>query len=242
MTRRLQPPAAGKLADKDAERARQNHADRIRELQGIPIVGGKVIEGIELAAGVTTPVAHGLGRRARVLLSPPRGGHAVLVVPAAAMTPVASSNWFHPNGTQDYWLSDAATQLIHAPLTGLMVGTRVVGMQLSFFAAAAANPTIGFYGAAGGASGGLVTPTVAWTAPGTAAWEQLTAEYDQVITAANWYVTISCPTSGDRVRGLYVTVESGAPAVEEVRSASHDPSRYFVLRSSTECTVDAWCF
>ena len=73
MTRRLRGPIAVRL-EGEAERARQNHEDRITELQKLPATGLEVKPDISLANGVVTQVAHGLGRRPQlVLLSPPRG-------------------------------------------------------------------------------------------------------------------------------------------------------------------------
>jgi hypothetical protein len=62
------------LADRDADRVRRNHAEAIAELQGTPGAGARVIEGVELADGVETPVPHGLPRAPRwVQASAPRG-------------------------------------------------------------------------------------------------------------------------------------------------------------------------
>lgn len=70
MPRRLQPPAPVRLADADAERVRRSHAEAIRELQAVPIVGGSLVRDIELPDGVNVPVPHGLGRKAAVFISP----------------------------------------------------------------------------------------------------------------------------------------------------------------------------
>lgn len=53
------------LGDPVAERVRQDHAAAITELQGLPAVNLRIIPDVELADGVATPVAHGLGRPAR---------------------------------------------------------------------------------------------------------------------------------------------------------------------------------
>lgn len=56
-----------------AERVRRDHHEAIRELQDSPLASARVIQGVELESGAETPVAHGLGRRPRiVLVSPPR--------------------------------------------------------------------------------------------------------------------------------------------------------------------------
>lgn len=70
--RRFTPPAPAKLVDETAETVRRNHEQRITELQAEPILGGKWVRDVELLDGVATPVAHGLGRRPYVLMSPPR--------------------------------------------------------------------------------------------------------------------------------------------------------------------------
>lgn len=63
---------AGKLADAAAERIRQVTDQRIREIQSVPILGGKLIKDVELADDVDVTVAHGLGRTPAYFLSPPR--------------------------------------------------------------------------------------------------------------------------------------------------------------------------
>lgn len=73
MSRRLHAPVNVRLADDAAERVRLSHESRIREIQSVPIVQGRIFRDVVLAAGVVTPVAHGLGRRAAIFLSPPRG-------------------------------------------------------------------------------------------------------------------------------------------------------------------------
>jgi hypothetical protein len=70
MVNRLIPPTAVRLDDDKAERVRRNHDERIRELQAVPVVRGNLIKGIELADATTTPISHGLGRRATVFVSP----------------------------------------------------------------------------------------------------------------------------------------------------------------------------
>ena len=62
------------LNDRDADRSRRDHAEAIAELQRLPAVGLRVIEGISLADGIVTLVPHGLGRPALfVRESCPRG-------------------------------------------------------------------------------------------------------------------------------------------------------------------------
>ena len=61
------------LLDPTLERVRKNLVDAVRELQGVPVSQGVLLRDVELEDGVETPVAHGIGRRAVVLTSPPRG-------------------------------------------------------------------------------------------------------------------------------------------------------------------------
>lgn len=56
----------------DLERIRRNLVDVARELQGMRVLR-TIREGVQLADGVATPIAHNLGRRAFVLPSPVRG-------------------------------------------------------------------------------------------------------------------------------------------------------------------------
>ncbi len=61
------------LADSDVERVRRNHHDALAELQGLPLAGARILRDVSLVDGVATPIAHGLGRAAFVVNSPPRG-------------------------------------------------------------------------------------------------------------------------------------------------------------------------
>jgi len=65
-----------KLADEMVERVRRNFFDAIAELQRGLFARAKVIKDVTLADGVTTPIAHGLGRPVLVLPTPPRGATA----------------------------------------------------------------------------------------------------------------------------------------------------------------------
>lgn len=70
-TKRFKPSAPVKLADASAERARQNADERIRELQAVPIVAGKLLKRVFLADDTITPVPHGMGRPVSTFVSPP---------------------------------------------------------------------------------------------------------------------------------------------------------------------------
>lgn len=70
--RRFHPPERLKLEDKTAERVRHSHDEAIRELQDVPLLGGKLIENVEIPDATSVPVFHGLGRLPRVFVSPPR--------------------------------------------------------------------------------------------------------------------------------------------------------------------------
>ncbi len=70
MAKRFQAPPVIKLADSEAERVRRSHDERIRELQAVPIVRGSLIRDISLPDGSNVAVAHGLGRKAAIFLSP----------------------------------------------------------------------------------------------------------------------------------------------------------------------------
>lgn len=63
-----------KLDDTTAERVRREHHDAIQEVQQAPALAIKTIAGQQLANGVTTPIAHTLGRSpVFVTASIPRG-------------------------------------------------------------------------------------------------------------------------------------------------------------------------
>ena len=62
------------LDDEKAERCNRNHRERIDELQSVPIVGARLVLGIDLADGVATPVPHKLGKLYTVAIpTAPRG-------------------------------------------------------------------------------------------------------------------------------------------------------------------------
>lgn len=70
----LTPPLVVQLADVDAERVRNNHEQRIRELSELPGARSKIIPNVSLADGVESPVIHNLGRIPNfVTTSVPRG-------------------------------------------------------------------------------------------------------------------------------------------------------------------------
>ena len=60
----IRPALAPRLDDRKVDRVARDHARRIDDLGKLPASGMRVIAGVELADGVETPVAHGLGRRA----------------------------------------------------------------------------------------------------------------------------------------------------------------------------------
>lgn len=57
-----------------ADQVARNLDQRVRELAAVPISGGRLFREIELEDGEEIAIAHGLGRIASVLISPPRGG------------------------------------------------------------------------------------------------------------------------------------------------------------------------
>lgn len=71
MARRFLQRLARHVADAVTDQVLRNVQDRIDELQGIPLLGGRSIRGIELPDATPVPVRHGLGRIPTVLISPP---------------------------------------------------------------------------------------------------------------------------------------------------------------------------
>ena len=71
---RLAPPLSITLPDAQVDRVTRNLQDKVREIQSLPFADAVVIQGVTLADGVTTPVAHVLGR-SPIWVSPsaPRG-------------------------------------------------------------------------------------------------------------------------------------------------------------------------
>jgi hypothetical protein len=68
---RLRGPITPRLIEPGTDRVARNHEQRLRELQSIPIVGGKLVKGVELPDSVLVTISHGLGRVATVFVSPP---------------------------------------------------------------------------------------------------------------------------------------------------------------------------
>ena len=58
------------------ERIRRQFFEAITELQALRSSTARILSDKQLADGVATPIAHGLGRRVFVTLSPPRGATA----------------------------------------------------------------------------------------------------------------------------------------------------------------------
>lgn len=70
----MRAPIAARLADATADRVARNHDQRITELQGIPILQGRLIRGIVLPDGDEVVVSHGLGHRAALFMAIPFQG------------------------------------------------------------------------------------------------------------------------------------------------------------------------
>lgn len=69
---RLRGPITPRLIEPGTDRVARNHEQRLREIQSIPIVGGKLIKGVLLPDNAVTAVPHGFGRPVSVFVSPPR--------------------------------------------------------------------------------------------------------------------------------------------------------------------------
>lgn len=72
MTRRVQLDGS-ELEDDVADRVRVTHAQAIQQMQGGLFFDAKLIKDVTLANGVDTPISHGLGRAAFVIVTPARG-------------------------------------------------------------------------------------------------------------------------------------------------------------------------
>lgn len=64
-----------KFADETLDRVIRNIHQRIDEIAGVRLVRGRLIQGVKLADGVETPVAHDLGHRAILFIGVPRQGN-----------------------------------------------------------------------------------------------------------------------------------------------------------------------
>ncbi len=71
---RLLPPILTRIKDEAVDRVLRNIQARIDQVQRIPIVGGVLFRDVEIGNNGNRWIRHSLGRRAAVLVSPPRGG------------------------------------------------------------------------------------------------------------------------------------------------------------------------
>lgn len=58
----IRPAIAPRLDDRKVDDVVRNHKEKLVELAGRTFVNAKVVADVELADGIETPVAHGLGR------------------------------------------------------------------------------------------------------------------------------------------------------------------------------------
>jgi hypothetical protein len=68
---RFLPPLLKRFADEALDSVLRNVQQRIDQLQGVAIVRGKLVTGIELPDQTNIPVRHGFGRPARAFVSVP---------------------------------------------------------------------------------------------------------------------------------------------------------------------------
>jgi hypothetical protein len=244
--KRFKPPVATKLGDKDADRVRQNHDDRIREIQGVPIVGGRLFRDIELEANVETPISHCLGRKATILVSPLRGDltETRLIMPSAFQAGT-EANVTPPAGSTDYWTA-TGTSSMSMPLP-LKRGETVSAVGMNYYRGQATEPTFRLLSGQAGASATVLTETVAWsTTVGLNTWGVVRASYNESIGAdltPNMFLDVTMRAL-DRLRSAFVTV-NGSGAVQEIRSADYDPAKYSVLLATGfdgTAVVDVWVF
>ena len=74
MAKRFLAPLILRIASwVDADKVARNADERIRELAAVPLINGSLIRDIVLEDGVSYDIAHGLGRKANVMITPPRG-------------------------------------------------------------------------------------------------------------------------------------------------------------------------
>jgi hypothetical protein len=71
----LSTPIGPRVADEQVDRVLREHARLIGQLAALPITALRIVPDVQLADGVETPVAHGMGRAPRwVMPSCARGG------------------------------------------------------------------------------------------------------------------------------------------------------------------------
>jgi hypothetical protein len=74
VSRRFLQTLALRVADAITDKVLRSHRDCILELQGVPILRGKLIRNIALPDAAEVVVSHGLGHRAALFLAIPRRG------------------------------------------------------------------------------------------------------------------------------------------------------------------------
>ncbi len=133
------------------------------------------------------------------------------LVPASAMQPTTPANWGGPSAAQDYYVINAGAgtgRHIAIPLLGLKPGMLLKTVILTFYRAAASDPSFSLVGAHDATAPVASTPAVAWTLPSaTSAWQHLQATYNVKITEGNWQLFVAPANNGDRIRGCYFKVE-----------------------------------
>lgn len=87
----MRAPLDLRLADAAAEQVRRSHAQAIAEMQGIPVLGLRVLT-VEIPNASEIRLAHRLGRRPQmVLVSVPRGAISVGIVRDTTAAPTTGS-------------------------------------------------------------------------------------------------------------------------------------------------------
>jgi hypothetical protein len=236
----------------DVDRALDELRGRISKAD---ILKGHQLDGIDLTS-TATKVPHKLGRRIRGYFVVNRSDITPVtierLVPAAVFSPVVLANWQRPvfiGATSDYYQSTATPQSMSIPLP-IVAGETVTRIGLSFYRAAANNPTnLNWYSAYDGATATLAATSTAWTNPSASTtWTELFATYDgfngAVAPRGNHYLVLTSNNIGDRVRAAYVTLETEPQCVDVWADSEGkaDLATNLHLRAATPMTVSLWVY
>jgi hypothetical protein len=263
-----------RTGDPKVDRAVAEVRNALNEATRSPLLGAQPLEGLSLTNAVRR-IPHKLGRkptgymvtRTRSVTAKSEPAPAVYLfkgIDAATFIPTASSNWFAPNGANDFWeVATGTAQNMHIPLN-LPGWARVrrIGLRYKKAASGGGAPSIVWEESFGAATASVVTPTVAWTVPAANTnYQSLTADYDRVAGIANNYqLRVQTVESGARIRKAWVEYElnpsaEGAPpdqyqsfsnysfAVVDENDGKTDLDRYLYLKTvGASATVDLMVF
>jgi hypothetical protein len=220
--------------------------DLRKEVQGRSFAdGSRLLEGVELAAGINR-FAHGLGRRPKGYLVVGARNASVserrIVAPTGGQENVVASLTL-PSGTTDYW-TYTGTARVHYPLP-VISGETITAIECYFYrGAGVGDPTLRLLAASTGASASVISPTVAWTNPSAdTTWQLLAASYDTEFNLNHATLDVAS-AANSRVRQAFVTVSKPGmvPLTDEHDSHTDTDTFLYLGAAGLTATVDLLVF